>query len=37
MLQIKQTFITEEDYLKGELISEIKHEYIDGDIYAMAG
>ena len=25
------------DYLKGELISEIKHEYINGDIYAMAG
>ena len=37
MLQIKQTFITEEDYLNGELVSEIKHEYIDGDIYAMAG
>ncbi|MCK5190387.1 MAG: Uma2 family endonuclease [Methylococcales bacterium] len=25
------------DYLEGELISEIKHEYINGDIYAMAG
>ena len=37
MLQIKRTFITEEDYLNGELMSEIKHEYIDGDIFAMAG
>jgi len=25
------------DYLEGELISEIKHEYINGDVYAMAG
>jgi len=25
------------DYLDGELISEIKHEYINGDVYAMAG
>lgn len=37
MLKTKQTFITEEEYLSGELISETKHEYIDGDIYAMAG
>ena len=29
--------ITEEEYLKWELISEIKHEYIDGYVYAMAG
>jgi Uma2 family endonuclease len=29
--------ISEEEYLKGELSSEIKHEYIDGYIYAMAG
>jgi Uma2 family endonuclease len=29
--------ISEEDYLAGELTSEIKHEYIDGYVYAMAG
>jgi hypothetical protein len=27
-------FISEEEYLKGELTSEIKHEYIDGSVYA---
>ncbi|MDT4289388.1 Uma2 family endonuclease [Methylomonas sp. MO1] len=25
------------DYLQGELVSDIKHEYINGDVYAMAG
>lgn len=29
--------ISEEDYLQGELLADCKHEYIDGDIYAMAG
>jgi len=29
--------ISVEDYLKGELLSETKHEYIDGEVYAMAG
>lgn len=29
--------ITEQEYLQGELTSEIKHEYIDGQVYAMAG
>ena len=29
--------ITEEEYLKWELANEIKHEYIDGYVYAMAG
>jgi len=29
--------VTEEEYLEGERISEIRHEYIDGSIYAMAG
>jgi Uma2 family endonuclease len=29
--------ISIEDYLQGELISEVKHEYIDGSVYAMAG
>ena len=38
MLKPKQHhIISEEAYLNGELIREIKYEYIDGDIYAMAG
>ncbi|MDD5228681.1 MAG: Uma2 family endonuclease [Methylococcales bacterium] len=33
----KTDYISEQDYLEGEKISEIKHEYIDGEVYAMAG
>jgi Uma2 family endonuclease len=29
--------ISEEEYLQGELIAEFKHEFIDGEVYAMAG
>ncbi len=29
--------ISEEDYLEGEIVSDIKYEYIDGEVYAMAG
>lgn len=29
--------ISEEEYLQGELISDIKHEFIDGEVYAMSG
>ena len=29
--------LSEQDYLRGELSSEIRHEYVDGEIYAMAG
>jgi Uma2 family endonuclease len=29
--------ITEEEYVNGELFSDIKHEYIEGHIYAMSG
>lgn len=29
--------ISEEDYLRGELVSQIKHEYLDGRVYAMSG
>ena len=29
--------ISVEDYLEGETRSEIKHEYVDGQVYAMAG
>ena len=31
------TFISVEDYLAGELQSEIRHEYVDGQVYAMGG
>jgi Uma2 family endonuclease len=38
MLAIKNTdLISVEDYLKRELTSDIKHELIDGCVYAMAG
>jgi Uma2 family endonuclease len=30
-------YISEQDYLEGEKVSEIRHEYVDGKIYAMAG
>lgn len=30
-------FISEADYLDGEKISDIKHEYMDGQVYAMSG
>jgi Uma2 family endonuclease len=29
--------ITEKEYLKGERVSDIKYEFIDGDVFAMAG
>ena len=31
------TFVSVEDYLAGELHSEIRHEYVDGQVYAMGG
>jgi Uma2 family endonuclease len=33
----KSNLISVSDYLKGELASPIKHEYVDGFVYAMAG
>lgn len=33
----KMDSITVEDYLAGELQSEIKHEYLDGTVHAMSG
>ncbi len=33
----EQLNISVTDYLEGELISEIKHEYINGDVYSMVG
>jgi Uma2 family endonuclease len=32
-----KTKISVEDYLEGEKASQIKHEYVSGEIYAMAG
>ena len=33
----QDSFITPEEYLQLEADSDIKHEYIDGEVYAMAG
>ncbi|MFK5985898.1 MAG: Uma2 family endonuclease [Pseudomonadota bacterium] len=30
-------YISIEEYLQGESISEIKHEYVDGEVFAMTG
>ena len=35
--QFGQTWISIEDYLAGELLSDIKHEYDDGEVVAMSG
>src|SRR5438876_7868674 len=32
-----QQFLSVEDYLEGERFSEIRHEYVGGYVYAMAG
>lgn len=34
---LKQDFLSFEDYLEGELLSNQKHEYVLGTVYAMAG
>src|SRR6476659_8324557 len=33
----KLNLVSVEDYLAGELVSPIKHEYLGGVVYAMAG
>ena len=33
----KCDYLSVEDYLAGEEVSDIKHEYVDGQVYAMAG
>lgn len=33
----KEGFITVDDYIEGELLSEVRHEYIGGQVYAMSG
>ena len=32
-----QTKISVEDYLEGEELAEVRHEYVGGEVYAMAG
>jgi len=32
-----ETYIAEKDYLEGEKVSDVRHEYVDGKVYAMAG
>lgn len=34
---VRQLWVSEQEYLDGELLSDIKHEYIDGDVFAMSG
>ena len=34
---LKLEYISIEDYLAGELVSQVKHEYLGGVVYAMAG
>src|SRR5438309_6507916 len=34
---LKRNFVTVEDYLAGEENSSVKHEYVDGAVFAMAG
>ena len=36
-LNYQRHFINEQDYLEGERLSTVRHEYINGDVYAMAG
>ncbi|MCK9636837.1 Uma2 family endonuclease [Methylobacter sp. Wu8] len=36
-LQTIPRHISAEEYLQGELLSDIKHQLIDGEVYAMAG
>lgn len=33
----KTHYVTEQEYLEAESVSEIKHEYFDGEIFAMSG
>jgi Uma2 family endonuclease len=33
----KKNLLSVEDYLKGEKTAEMRHEYVDGEVYAMVG
>lgn len=37
MTAIPKVKLTVEEYLAGEQVSEIRHEYLDGEVYAIAG
>ena len=37
LLKTHTHVITEQEYIQGELLSDIRHEYIDGCVYAMVG
>jgi Uma2 family endonuclease len=37
MALVERLKINVADYLQGELVSDIKHEYINGDVYVMSG
>jgi len=39
MAELQQTIlpICVQEYLDGELVSDVKHEFIDGEVYAMSG
>lgn len=36
-LPAAKTFVPVDEYVEGELHSEIRHEYINGQVYAMGG
>jgi len=33
----EQLLITPTEYLQGEKLADSRHEYVDGEVYAMAG
>jgi len=35
--QAQNTPLAQDDYLDGEKISDVRHEYVDGHVFAMAG
>ena len=37
ILKKAQNYLSEQDYLTGEKTSEVRHEYIDGQVFSMAG
>jgi Uma2 family endonuclease len=37
VIKKREYYISPEEYLEGEKVSQVKHEYIDWEVYAMAG